>query len=87
MSYGVDKLKMGQIFTFLVKYDLEDQGRLPPKTTLIKVLCIFGSNLEILAWTYPELSHGQINEWYTHTHGHIDRRRQRQYPLAQTGLG
>ena len=70
MSYGADK--MGLILP-------------TPKTigTLTKVFCIFGPNLVILAWTGPELSHGQASDWYTHTH----RRRQRQYLMAKTGLG
>ena len=78
---------------FEVKFDLEGQGQLPPKTigTLTKVFCIFGPNLAILAWTGPELSSGQASDWHTdrqtdrHTHTH--RRRQRQYPKAKTGLG
>ena len=52
---------------FEVKFDLECQGQLPPKTigTLTKVFCIFGPNLAILAWTGPELSHGQATDWHT----------------------
>ena len=61
---------------FEVKFDLEGQGQLPPKTigTLTKVFCIFGPNLAILAWTGPELSPGQASDWHTdrqtdtHTH-------------------
>ena len=61
---------------FEVKFDLEGQGQLPPKTkgTLNKVFCIFGPNLAILAWTGPELSRGQASDWHTdrqtnrHTH-------------------
>ena len=36
---------------FEVKFDLEGQDQLPPKTigTLTKVFCIFGPNLAILA--------------------------------------
>ena len=61
---------------FEVKFDLEGQGQLPPKTigTLTKVFCIFGPNLAILAWTGPELSPGQASDWHTdrqtHTHTH-----------------
>ena len=63
---------------FEVKFDLEGQGQLPPKTigTLTKVFCIFGPNLAILAWTGPKL--------LTHTDTH--RRRRWQYPKAKTGL-
>ena len=55
---------------FEVKFDLEGQGQLPPKTigTLTKVFCIFGPNLAILAWTGPKLSRGQACDWHTHTH-------------------
>ena len=61
---------------FEVKFDLEGQGQLPPKTigTLTKVFGIFGPNLAILAWTGPELSRGQASDWHrqtdrqTHTH-------------------
>ena len=45
----------------------------------------------ILAWKGPELLHGQACDWHTdwQTHGHTDthRCRQRQYPMAKTGLG
>ena len=73
---------------FEVKFYLEGQGQLPPKTigTLTKVFCIFGPNLAILAWTGPKLSRGQQvidTDWHTHTHG----RRRWQYPKAKTGLG
>ena len=34
--------------------------------TLTKVFCIFGPNLVILAWTGPELSHGQASDYRTH---------------------
>ena len=61
---------------FKVKFDLEGQGQLSPKTigTLTKVFCIFGLNLVILAWTGLELSRGQASDWHTdwHTHGHTD---------------
>ena len=48
---------------FEVKFDLEGQGQLPPKTigTLTKVFCIFDPNLAILAWTGLELSHRQAS--------------------------
>ena len=60
-------------FEFEVKFDLEGQGQLSPKTigTLTKVFCIFGPNLAILAWTGPELSRGQASDW--HTYGQTDR--------------
>ena len=51
-----DELWCGQAqngvnFYFDLKFDLEGQGRLPPKTKgiLTKVFCIFGPNLVILA--------------------------------------
>ena len=61
---------------FEVKFDLEGQGQLPPKTieTLTKVFCIFVPNVAILAWTGPKLSRGQASDWHTdwHTHTHTD---------------
>ena len=77
----------GVNFEFGVKFYLEGQGQLPPKTieNLTKVFCFSGPNLVILAWTGDELSSGQASDWYTHTHTH--RHRQRQYPEAKTGLG
>ena len=49
---------------FQVKFDLEGQGQSLYKTigALIIVLCIFGPNLVILAWTDPELSRGQASD-------------------------
>ena len=49
---------------FQVKFDLEGQGRSLYKTigTLIKVFCIFGPNLVILAWIGPELSRGNASD-------------------------
>ena len=60
----------GVNFEFGVKFDLEGQGQLPPKTigNLTKVFCFSGPNLVILAWTGHELPSGQANDWYTHTH-------------------
>ena len=78
MNNGPDKLKIGVNSDFEVKFDLEGQGQLPPKTrgTLTKVFCIFGPNLAILAWTGPELSRGQASDW--HTDGQTDRQTDRQ---------
>ena len=53
---------------------------------LTKVFYIFGPNLVILAETGHELSCGQAKGWRTRTDTHTDRRRQRQYPKAKTGL-
>ena len=68
------KLSSGQAqnevkFDFHVKFDLEVQGRSPPKIIgfLTKVFCTYVSNLVILAWTADELSCGQASDWYTHT--------------------
>ena len=62
--YVGSKLKMGKL-GFEVKFDLEGQGRLPPKTigTLTRVFCTYGPNLGILAWTGPESSCGQ-SRWH-----------------------
>ena len=61
----------------------------PPKTIqiLTKVFITYGPNLVILAWMGDELSRGQAGGWRTHMDTHTDRRRQRQYPKAKTGLG
>ena len=79
----------GVTFDFEVKFDLEGQGQSHPKTIgiLTKVFYTYGPNLVILAWTDDELSRGQAGGWRTHTDTHTDRRRQRQYPKAKTGLG
>ena len=75
-----DELWCGQAqngvnFYFNLKFDLEGQGQLPPKTieNLVKVFCIFGPNLVILAWKADELLRGQT--WWR-TDGLTDRRRQ-----------
>ena len=75
----------GVTFDFEVKFDLEGHGQSLPKTIgiLTKVFYIYGPNLVILA----ELSPGQAKGWRTRTDTHTDRRRQRQYPKAKTGLG
>ena len=81
----------GVTFDFEVKFDLEGQGQSPPKTIriLTKVFYTYGPNLVILAWMGDELSRGQASDYRTdgRTEGHTDRRRQRQYPKAKTGLG
>ena len=65
-------------FEFQVKFDLEGQGRSPPRVIgfLTKVFCTFTQNLMMLAWTSGELSRGQARVWYTHTdtrtHRHTD---------------
>ena len=81
----------GVTFEFEVQFDLEDQGQSPLKTIgiLTKVFYTYGPNLVILAWTGDKLSRGQASDYGTHgrTDRHTDRRRQRQYPKAKTGLG
>ena len=86
-----DELSRGQAqngvnFDFEVKFDLEDHSQSPPKTIgiLNKVFYTYGPNLVILAWMGDELSRRQT--WWR-TDGLTDRRRQRQYPEAKTGLG
>ena len=56
------------IFYFEVKFDLEVQGQLTPKTIgiLTKVFCSSGPNLVILAWTGGKLSRGQASDYRTH---------------------
>ena len=60
------------IFHFEVKFDLEVQGQLPPKTIgiLTKVFCSSGPNLVILAWTCDKLSRGQASDYCTHRRTH-----------------
>ena len=60
------------IFYFEVKFDLEVQGQLTPKTIgiLIKVFCSSGSNLVILAWTGDKLSSGQASDYRTNRRTH-----------------
>ena len=79
----------GVTFDFEVKFDLEGQGQSLPKTIgiLTKVFYIYDPNLVILALTGHELSRRQAKGWRTRTDTHTDRRRQRQYPKAKTGLG
>ena len=94
LAWTGDELSHGQAqngvnFDFEVKFALEGQGQSPLKTIgiLIKVYYIRGLNLVILAETGHELSRGQARDWHTDGHTHADRRRQRQYPKANTGLG
>ena len=61
---------------FEVKFDLEGQGQLPPKTigTLTKVFCIFGPNLAIPAWTGYRADKQVIDtqtDTHTHTHTYV----------------
>ena len=81
----------GVNFDFGVQFDLEGQGQSPNKTIgiLTKVFYTYCPNLVILAWTGDELSRGQASVYSTHrrTDTQTDRRRQRQYPKAKTGLG
>ena len=60
------------IFYFEVKFDLEVQGQLPPKTIgiLTKVFCSSSLNLVILAWTGDKLSRGQASDYRTHRRTH-----------------
>ena len=94
LAWTGDELSHGQAqngvnFDFEVKFDLEGQGQSPPKTIgiLTKVFYIYGPNLVILAETGHELSRGQARDWHTDGHTHTDKRRQRQYKKANTGLG
>ena len=50
----------GVNFDFEVKFDLEGQGQLPPKTIgILTISYTYGPNLVILTWTGDELSRGQ----------------------------
>ena len=66
LAWTGDELSRGEAqngvnFDFEVKFDLEGQGQLPPKTIgiLTKVFYTYAPNLVILAWTGDELSRGQ----------------------------
>ena len=56
------------IFYCEVKFDLEVQGQLPPKTIgiLNKVFCSCCPNLVILVWTRDKLSREQASAYRTH---------------------
>ena len=60
------------IFYFEVKFDLEVQGQLTPKTIgiLTKVFWSSGPNLVILAWSGDKLSRGQASDYRTHRRTH-----------------
>ena len=81
----------GVTFDFEVKFDLEGHGQSPPKTIgiLTKAFYTYGLNLVSLAWTGDELSCGQASAYRTQrrTDTHTDRRWQRQYTKAKSGLG
>ena len=55
-------------FDFQVKFDLEGQGQSTLKTIgiLIKLFCMSGSNLLILAKTSDKLSRGHARDWRPH---------------------
>ena len=75
MGYRADKLQ-AQIWVkidFKVKFDIEGQGRLPPKTrgTLTKMFGIHCPNLVILAWTCPGFLRGKsVIDTYTGIRAH-----------------
>ena len=105
LAWMGDELSRGQAhngvnFDVEVKFDLERQGQStpppppPPKKKkktkkktvgiLNKVFYTYGPNLLILAWMGDELS--RVQTWWR-TDGLTNRRWQRQYPEAKTGLG
>ena len=57
---------------FEVKFDLEFQSQLTPKTIgiLTNVFCSSGPNLVILAWTGDKLSRRQASDYRTHRRTH-----------------
>ena len=74
-------------FDFHVKFYLEGQDQSTPKTIwiLTKLFCMSGSNLVILAGTSHRVTSYRTDKLMIDAH--TDRRRQRQYPKAKTGLG
>ena len=90
MARTNSQAQTGVNFDFEVKFDLKGQGQSTPKTIgiLTKVFYTYGPNLVILAWTVNELSHEQtLSRTDGQTDRLTDRRRQRQYLKAKTGLG
>ena len=91
MAQTNSQAQTGLNFDFEVEFDLEGQGQSTLKTIgiLTKIFYTYGPNLVILAWTGNELLCGPT-WWRTDgrlTDGRTDRRMQRQYPKAKTGLG
>ena len=84
MARTNSQAQTGVNFYFEVKFDLEGQGQLTPKTIgiLTKVFLQLWSKFGDPGLN--ELSRGQT--WWR-TDGLTDGRRQRQYPQAKTGLG
>ena len=95
LAWTGDELLRGQAqngvnFDFEVKFDLEGQGQSPPKNNrdlyrgLLHLQYKFGDPSWYGSWVIARTS-----SWLTHgrTDTHTDRRRQRQYPKANTGLG
>ena len=95
LSWTGDELSHGQAqngvnFDFEVKFDLEGQGQSPPQNNrdlnqgLLHLRYKFGDPSLNACWVIARTS-----KWLPHgrTDGHTDRRRQRQYPKAETGLG
>ena len=74
-------------FNFGVQFDHQGQSLHKTRGILTKLFCTSGPNLVITVRTDHRLSCRQASDWYTHTHGHIDTRKQRQYLEAKTGLG
>ena len=95
LSWTGDELSHGQAqnginFDFEVKFDLEGQGQSTCQNNrdlnqgLLHLRCKFGDTSLNRCWVIMRTS-----KWLPHgrTDGHTDRRRQRQYQKAKTGLG
>ena len=96
LAWTGDELSRGQAqngvkFDFEVKFDLECQGQLRPKTIgiLTQVFYTYGPNSVVLAWTGDELWRGKASDYRTHgrTDGHTDRHRQRKCPWPKLASG
>ena len=82
LAWTRDELSRGQAqngvsFDLEVNFDLEGQCQSPPKTIRILTKAFYTYGPYFLAWTGPELSHGQTSDWHRDWQTH--RRRQRQY--------
>ena len=71
MAQTNSQAQNGVNFDFEVKFDLEGHGQSPPKTIGILTKAFY-TFVAILAWTGPELSHGQASDWHTDWHTHTN---------------
>ena len=89
VSYGMDKLKLGKFLLWRSIWPWMSQSIVPQNNRDLN---------QGLLHIWPKFGDPSLNGWWviartstwlphTRTDGHTDRRRQRQYPMAKTGLG